>query len=395
MKIITEKAYYTFSFFKDLALIYPVYLILFKQSGLDFVQISILLAVWAAAMFVAEIPSGILSDIWSRKGTIFIALLFKGAGFVVWIIWPSFYGYLAGFVLWGVQEALCSGTTNAMLYDALTIENKESQFAKILGRGHFASRLGIILSVLLGGLVFSRSVTITLVCSTFSMIMAAVCVLFIKERRTIYTHDNSNTSEIRNLLNTVISSFKIYGLYRYIFFGSFITVVYGILDEYDFVLAREYNVPVSMIGLWGAVRFGSEGLGALAAEKINFIFGFDNHAKMAGWAVAGGVLVILGTLTGVKSLLIAYFVFFFFMASFDVLYHAGLQQKIDTIGRATISSVASAIYTGIGILLGIGFGFVADFVGLRFLFVAGGSSIVICASVWVIVLKLQKNKQTL
>jgi len=46
---------------------YPVFTILFLDFGLTVAQFSILNAVWAATIVLAEVPSGALADIIGRK----------------------------------------------------------------------------------------------------------------------------------------------------------------------------------------------------------------------------------------------------------------------------------------------------------------------------------------
>ncbi len=56
-----------------------------------------------------EIPSGIVADPWSRKWSLVAGMALKAAGFVVWLVRPDF----AGFVLWGLQEGICTGVVDA------------------------------------------------------------------------------------------------------------------------------------------------------------------------------------------------------------------------------------------------------------------------------------------
>lgn len=66
-------------------------------------------------------------------------------------------------------------------------------------------------------------------------------------------------------------------------FGVLATVVYGVLDEYDFLFGREYGVPVALIGFWGGLRFLMEGLGALVAHKLETRFGLDSPMRGFCW----------------------------------------------------------------------------------------------------------------
>ena len=47
---------------------YPLYALLFLDTGLSEAQISVLFALWSITAFVAEVPTGALADRWSRRG---------------------------------------------------------------------------------------------------------------------------------------------------------------------------------------------------------------------------------------------------------------------------------------------------------------------------------------
>src|SRR5688572_26138534 len=102
--------FYLYAFFKSFILIYPLYAVMFVDNGLSASQISILFIVWSAVAFVLEVPSGAVADKFSRKYVLIVATLFQAAAFACWLAWPNFWGFLVGFVLWGINSALTSGT---------------------------------------------------------------------------------------------------------------------------------------------------------------------------------------------------------------------------------------------------------------------------------------------
>ena len=75
--------------------------------------------IWAATAIVLEVPSGVLADKYSRRLILFVGQLFSVAGFVCWGLFPHFWGFLLGFVLWGTKSALSSGTFEALICDEL------------------------------------------------------------------------------------------------------------------------------------------------------------------------------------------------------------------------------------------------------------------------------------
>ena len=52
---------------------YPLYALLFLDTGLSEAQISVLFALWSITAFVAEVPTGALADRWSRRGSLMLA----------------------------------------------------------------------------------------------------------------------------------------------------------------------------------------------------------------------------------------------------------------------------------------------------------------------------------
>ena len=64
----------------------------------------------------------------------FCGQLFSVAGFVCWGLFPHFWGFLLGFVLWGTKSALSSGTFEALICDELKRFGHEADFVKVDGR---------------------------------------------------------------------------------------------------------------------------------------------------------------------------------------------------------------------------------------------------------------------
>jgi predicted MFS family arabinose efflux permease len=99
--------------------LYPLYALLFLDTGTSTAQLSLLFAAWSVTALVAEVPAGLLADRWSRRGMLALGGALQAAAFVVWTVAPSFGSFLAGFVVWGVAGACTSGTAEALVHDGL------------------------------------------------------------------------------------------------------------------------------------------------------------------------------------------------------------------------------------------------------------------------------------
>jgi MFS family permease len=114
--------------------IYPLYALLFVDSGLSDLQISVLFAIWSAVGVVTEVPSGAIADRFSRRGCLVVGDVVRAGGFVAWVLLPDFAGFAAGFVLWGIGSSLISGAQEALLYDGLVAAGAAEHYAAVNGR---------------------------------------------------------------------------------------------------------------------------------------------------------------------------------------------------------------------------------------------------------------------
>ncbi|WP_433043899.1 MFS transporter [Dactylosporangium sp. CS-033363] len=114
--------------------LYPLYALLFTDTGLSGGEISLLFAIWSTVGIVAEVPTGALADRFSRRANLVAAGLLQAAGFALWTALPSFWVFAAGFVLWGLGGALASGALEALLYDGLLAAGHESRYVRVSGQ---------------------------------------------------------------------------------------------------------------------------------------------------------------------------------------------------------------------------------------------------------------------
>lgn len=113
--------------------IYPLYALLFLDSGLSQAEISGLFALWSVTAFLAEVPAGVLADRWSRRGALVLSGVLEAAAFALWTVVSAAWSFAAGFVVWGVAGALVSGTVEAVLYDGLAARGASGSFPRVHG----------------------------------------------------------------------------------------------------------------------------------------------------------------------------------------------------------------------------------------------------------------------
>jgi MFS family permease len=108
--------------------------VIFADHGLSGGQISSLFVLWSAVVFLVEIPSGAWADTFSRRTLLAVGPVLSGAGFALWTFLPSYPAFAAGFMLWGLQSAMRSGTLESLVYDELAGHSASVSYPRLASR---------------------------------------------------------------------------------------------------------------------------------------------------------------------------------------------------------------------------------------------------------------------
>ncbi|MGI5280264.1 MFS transporter [Streptomyces rochei] len=332
---------YASAFCDEFVLLYPVYALLFSDTGLSVWQMSSLFALWSLTGVLLEVPSGAWADAFSRRLLLVLGPLLTAAGFALWVLVPSYGAFALGFVLWGAGGALGSGALEALVYDELDRAGAADRYARVMGRARAIGIAATMAAMGLAGPVFAWGgydavgAASVLVC----LAGAAVATRF-PEHRTPPSEGDRWTASLRAGLAEARTDRSVRGALLLV---PAVTAVWGALDEYTPLLAHDTGVaqetvPWLLLVIWAGATAGS--LLAGPAERLGTT-GFA--ALLAGSALALAVGAAAGT---PPALLLVALAFGGFQLA-TVLADARLQRRIDDTGRATLTSIA-----GLGTELG-------------------------------------------
>jgi MFS family permease len=309
---------------------YPLYALLFLDTGLSEAQISVLFALWSITAFLAEVPTGALADRWSRRGALVLAGVLQAAAFVIWTAAPAYPSFAIGFVVWGVGGALMSGTAEALVYDGLAALGAEGGYVRVHGWMTSAELLVQVPTALLATGLFALGGY-----PLVGWVSVAVCLgagllalRFPEAPRGSDDEGGTLRSGVRTALRrpgtllVVVAVALIGGL--------------DAVEEYFPVLAadRGVAVPVVPLAVLGISLAGAAGaaLGGRAAR-------LPDRALPVLLLVAGGLLAAGAALPAVAALA-AVAVFYALYLAVLVVAEARLQDRISGPYRATLTSVA-------------------------------------------------------
>ncbi len=378
--------FYTHHFFGEFVLLYPVYMLLFESKGLSFMDISLLLIIWSIPVILLEIPSGMLADRWSRKQLIVIGTAFKLVCFIFWLLADSFVMFAAGFICWGIDEALCSGAAEALLYEKLEEHKQDHHYEKFAGKAGFYAGAGLVLSMLLGGFAASAGYDLAAGASIAAVAVSLISAMFLKEtkrRNDLRRSQQRAGVGFRELAARCVKNKKVALL---LLFCALVVIVPGILEEYDQIYAQRLGLSLEHIGIWGALRIGAESVGRRFAYKLKGIV--HSLYRVCLLAIAGGALLFVSAYAFSYVLFPVYALFYALLSGCFVLAEGMLQRQIKSEHRAAVLSVNSLLMNLSGILLYIGFAGISEGMGLRAGFMLMAAYMAAAAAVMIMAARL-------
>lgn len=145
--------FYFSSFFSGLIFVAPIW-IAFERQFLNFSQIALLEAIAAGTTTLLELPTGALADLLGRKKTVMIGIFLVSLGNLSFAFCTNFFQFLISILVFGIGEALISGSDVALSFDTLKELGKETTFSNFKAKTSLIFRSGFIFAALAGGYLF-------------------------------------------------------------------------------------------------------------------------------------------------------------------------------------------------------------------------------------------------
>ncbi|MBQ1089054.1 MFS transporter [Streptomyces sp. B93] len=331
---------YCYAFLDELVLLYPVYALLFADSGMSGWQIASLFALWSLTSVVLEVPSGAWADAVSRRLLLWVGPLITAAGYALWILTPSYLAFAAGFVLWGIKGALGSGALEALVYEELDRVGASGRYARVMGRVHSLGMLGVVAAMGLAGPVFAAGGY-----DAVGAASVAGCLLTALAAWRLPEHGRDTAAEdekggwaaaLKDGVTEVRGSRAVLGALLLV---PVVTGVWGALDEYTPLLVRETGAPDLAVPWLLLVIYGGATLGGLLAGRAARLGAVRLGVLLAASSVALAAGAATGSPAGVALVGLAFGGF----QLATVLADARLQHAIGGPARATVTSLAGVV----------------------------------------------------
>ncbi|MBI3660896.1 MFS transporter [Candidatus Acetothermia bacterium] len=322
-----------------------------QEAHLNPLQLVLVGTILEISVFLFEIPTGVVADVYSRRWSVIIGQFLLGAGFILNGAIPRFDVILLAQVIWGVGYTFTSGATQAWIADEVGEGNAGHAFL----RGAQVSQLGALIGIAIATALANVQVNLPIIIGgSLQMLLGIFLMLAMPETGFTPTRskdrsswqkmaqtfqDGIQTVRVRPALITILAVNAIYGM-----FSEGMDRLWTPHFLNDFTLPKLGSLePVT----WFGIISGTAMLLSIAGtEIVHRRIDTNSHVAVArvlsliNVLVSAGV-VVFGAITNFALALVILLLVRPLRRVYDPLYTAWVNQHVNSNVRATVLSMSS------------------------------------------------------
>lgn len=351
--------------------------------GLTPLQLVLVGTALELAIFLFEVPTGVVADVFSRKLSIIIGWLLVGLGFLVEGSFPWFVPILMAQLIWGIGYTFTSGATQAWITD----EIGEALVGKAFIRAGQWAMIAALLGTAAGMVLGASRVNIPIQAGGAGLILLGVLLIFFMPETNFHPVEPGNRHSWKQMSTTFLKGLNLVqsrpGLMRILAIGFF----YGLYSEgFDRLWTKHIldNIglpanpelqPVVWIGLLRSVGML---LTVAAMEVAHRKILTENISSVVRALLLLSLVLFLGLLGFAAGNTFWLVVGFYWMISISrqvigPVYTAWVNQRLDSSVRATVLSMSGQVDAIGQIIGGPGVGLIGNLSSVRTALMTSGA----------------------
>lgn len=333
-------------------------------------------------IFISEIPTGVIADVYSRRLSIVIGFFVIGIAFVFQAFAPTFLGVILFNIVWGFGYTFTSGATEAWIIDEIGADEVGPLFLRSSRLSNLLGIAATIIGIILASLLITLPI---LVAGILFIILGMSMVLYMPETgfHPIPSEERSTFGQMSDTLKSGAGLVRARPMLLAIlgiglFFGLYSEGLDRLGDAHllrSFVLPDFHGLPtVAWLGLLGFVGSALTALLTRVVEKrvdmkrsrslarASFALETLLVASVFGFALAGSfwmAVIVNWCIGSIRSVLMP-------------INSTWVNQHIDSSVRATVISMTSQVDALGQIVGGPPVGFIGERLGIRAALVSSG-----------------------
>jgi MFS transporter, DHA3 family, tetracycline resistance protein len=353
-----------------------------QVAHLNALQLVLVGTVMESAIFVFQVPTGVIADVFSRRSAIIIGIFIRGAAFVLEGSFPYFPAILVAQALWGLGYTFTAGAVEAWIAG----EVGEERIGRTFLRGTQIGQLGALGGIALGVALASIRLNVPLVTAGVLTLSQGIALLLLMHERKDIQVTNTEQTSWQQMTGTIRSGIQLIRARPVLLTILGIGLFIGLYSEgYDRLNTAHFLKDVTLPPLGGfsyVVWFGIMQVGSIllslgAVELAIRHIDMKSHLQVARTLLAMVSLLVLCLIGFGQSGSFALALLFFWLIAvlrdiIDPLYTSWLAQHTDPKIRATVISFGGQLDAFGQIVGGPPLGLLGLVRGIRTALVASG-----------------------
>ncbi|QYK53443.1 MAG: hypothetical protein KF824_00800 [Fimbriimonadaceae bacterium] len=353
-----------------------------KSAGLGDFQLVILGTIFEVTIFLFEIPTGVVADVYSRKLSVTLAYLLTGIAFLITGLSTPFALLALGAVVWGIAETFLSGAREAWIADELTAVQPNVSVDQAFIGGNQYSLAGRFIGVWAAFGISFVSVRASIVVGAIGFVILGV-LYFLMSSEHGFKRVVGHTHNLGDLKQTLFDGFNVIksraALVAVVLTTFFVGFSSEAMDRLwqkrfldSFTLPTLFNNPE---GIWSLLQSGVL-LGTIIVLAIlNRAKTEIPPLKLLGIiltlvvSIAGG-MIVFGFAPVLPVVIAAFFAVRIARRALDPLIKAWLNRRAESAVRATVLSFAGQAHSFGEIISGPVLGSISQLAGFRWAMLA-------------------------
>lgn len=328
---------YVGKFFLNFVLWYSIEKLFMKSLGFDSLTVSLMAIVCSITSVFMEIPSGIIADRWSRKGSMILAGALLGASSFMAGISQSALLYAIAVGIHGIYEAFSSGTGAAMIYDTLLEEQGNARnYRRALGKYEMVGGIALITGAFAGGVVGEYSLATTFILTVIPAVISMFCHFIYRDAK-IYQEltDERLIDHIKGTFKSVFGSRQLMWMMTVM---MLIFVTHKLNREFYQLWYVTLLLPALLFGVAGSVI---EGLGGIGGFLVKFLD--SRRMNLAAIVLLVAMSIITSVSHNLWIIILAQAVLALISGALIFSVTAQIQHRLPSKYRAGSGSVINAV----------------------------------------------------
>ncbi len=349
-----------FAFFSEFIAIYPLYNLIFKDSGISPIYIATLLIIQKTSKMLFDIPSGFIADIYGRRSIFIFGIMLKIGMLLLFLIKPCFISFAIAMTMWGMAMSCFFGNEAAYTYDFLRIKKSENKFSRFMGLYYVAQNIATAMACFVGGILYDGgNAQMAIILSIFMMLVTLFFALQLpkytnNQMNIVFPNENKIT---KNNFSSYLSCISNPKTMFFVVLLAISTALFLFFFDLSTVIMNDHNYSIKTVSIV---------VGIVASIRIlgNLISGFIAPKTPISFILLLMILLVsfvgFGAITNNTIVVIAISCYLIFFTLIDLTITTKMQIFINSQLRATVMSISNLFASILLIALHFINGYIAE-----------------------------------